>query len=93
MLHIAVLIEIHPTLHFVTAKSSPKIMIGKISAKIFVIQSAKEYFKMQHYCSAISYAFQDESRLIMGITYCNICFAAAINIVAKRHVPWKKCIN
>ena len=68
-------------------------MIGKISAKIFVIQSAKEYFKMQHYCSAISYAFQDESRLIMGITYCNICFTAAINIVTKRHVPWKECIS
>ena len=41
----------------------------------------------------IRFAFQDESRLIMGMTYCNICFAAAINIVTERHVPWMECVS
>ena len=39
------------------------------------------------------FAFQDESRLIIGMTYCNICFTAAINIATERHEPWKKCIS
>ena len=68
-------------------------IIRNLAANIFVIQSAKSILKCNTNALLHFFAFQDESRLIMGITYCNICFTAAINIVTKRHVPWKECIS